>query len=222
MRATVDDAADVRLQIVVSEANEVVRRGLLGMLRSIDTVDVAYGTCAADDALRLMREHDDIDMLIVGSIGDATAADAAQLVVDQGDARVLVLVPSADPGHLRIAVGIQAHGYLVLSDLTTNALASALEQVQRAGMFIPPEVGSHLLTRARRETPEIGRLESYLSPRERDVLELLVSGQSNGDISHSLGISIHSAKRHVSSILTKLASPSRTHLVSQVLQSRLS
>jgi DNA-binding NarL/FixJ family response regulator len=221
-RPAVDGTTRVGLRIVVAETNEVVRRGLLGMLGAIDMVDFATGTSSANDGLRLLRDHGRMHVLIVGSVGDATVAETARVVIERSDCRLLVLIPNADSSHLRKAVGIQAHGYLVLSELTTSKLAAALDHVQRTGMFIPPEVGSHLLAQARRDTPELVRLEGYLSPRERDVLELLIAGLSNGDISRSLGISIHSAKRHVSSILTKLDSPSRTHLVSKVLQSRLS
>jgi two-component system nitrate/nitrite response regulator NarL len=64
------------------------------------------------------------------------------------------------------------------------------------------------------------RPRTPLRPREGDVLELLVTGHSNQEIAAHLGISIHSARRHVSSILAKFDSPSRSHLVSRVLQAR--
>ena len=55
-------------------------------------------------------------------------------------------------------------------------------------------------------------------PRERDVLALLVDGLSNKEISARLAISVHGVKRHMSSMLSKLNSPGRSHLVSSVLR----
>ena len=73
---------------------------------------------------------------------------------------------------------------------------------------------------ARGDSPGLGAGMPRLSPREHDVLELLVAGHSNQEIADELGISLHGAKRHVSSILGKFDSPSRSHLVSRVLQAR--
>ena len=93
-----------------------------------------------------------------------------------------------------------------------------LHQVTVGDVPLPEQVASYLLEVARRDMRAAPT--TRLTPREDDVLELLVAGHSNQEIATSLGISIHGAKRHVSSILNQFESPSRAHLVSRVLQAR--
>lgn len=55
--------------------------------------------------------------------------------------------------------------------------------------------------------PAHSRIQWHFSPRERDVVSLLLDGRSNAKIARELGISLHSAKRHVSAVLKKVNSP---------------
>ena len=79
--------------------------------------------------------------------------------------------------------------------------------VASGGTVIDPEVVAQILARARRSGLET------LTPRERDVLALMAEGASNKTIARQLGISVHTAKFHVGSLLDKLDATGRTDAV---------
>jgi two-component system nitrate/nitrite response regulator NarL len=135
-------------------------------------------------------------------------------------ARRLVLVSGGDRDDLAPALSVTTDGYVVLRDVTAESLRAALLKVLSGQMRLPDDVTMYLLDVARGDGPGGPTGMPALSPREDDVLELLVAGCSNQEIATELGISVHGAKRHVSNLLARFDSPSRSHLVSRVLQAR--
>jgi DNA-binding NarL/FixJ family response regulator len=87
-----------------------------------------------------------------------------------------------------------AAGYLIRSSAPSD-LVGAIRRVQSGGRYIPEEIQQRLEQRRRRP---------QLTPRERDVLELLAQARSNATISVVLGISVGTVKLHVKAILAKL------------------
>jgi two-component system nitrate/nitrite response regulator NarL len=190
-------AAVGEIRVLVLEQREVVRLGLEAMLDAIPEVSRRAGAAEG------------VDVVISSPELSAAAPPSA---------RRLVLVTAWIGADIEAAVAARPDGYVAVRDLTSSSLRRALHQVTVGDVPLPEQVASYLLEVARRDmrTAPITRL----TPREDDVLELLVAGHSNQEIATSLGISIHGAKRHVSSILNKFESPSRAHLVSRVLQAR--
>ena len=185
------------LRVLVLDSHDVVRLGLASMVEAIDLVDRCESTATP-----------------VGHRADVVLAAPELVGAAPAGARRLAGIAAGDSIDDALATG--ADGYLMLGDLTVTALRDALVGVMHGDLPLPVAVSDHLLAAARAGD----RPRTPLRSREGDVLELLVAGHSNQEIAAHLGISIHSAKRHVSSILAKFDSPSRSHLVSRVLQAR--
>jgi DNA-binding CsgD family transcriptional regulator len=84
---------------------------------------------------------------------------------------------------------------------------------------LPLPVANYLLECcARKADAPSPRIQPYFNPRENDVIDLLLEGLGNRQIADKLGISLHSAKRHVSAVLSKTNSPSRAHFVARMLR----
>ena len=83
---------------------------------------------------------------------------------------------------------------------------------------MPRSVADYLLDCARSTDLSTPRIQPQFTPRERDVIALLLDGRSNTEIAQELGISLHSAKRHVSAVLHKVNSPSRGHFIAWMLR----
>jgi DNA-binding NarL/FixJ family response regulator len=132
--------------------------------------------------------------------------------------RTIALIESTSMHGLEAAAQVHADGYLLLTETTVETLRAAVHDVMAGRMSLPQVLSSHLLERARRPDPLAMSRSVRLSPREEDVLALLVAGLSNKQIARHLDISIHGAKRHVSSVLNKYNAPSRSYLISQSLQ----
>jgi DNA-binding CsgD family transcriptional regulator len=92
-----------------------------------------------------------------------------------------------------------------------DRLAALLGSV--AGLALAPAGESASVAIVARNAPRIEPSESELTPRELDVLELMAEGASNKAIARRLGISVHTAKFHVGSILDKLDATGRTDAV---------
>lgn len=200
--------------VAIAHRQEVFRRGLEAMLDAVPGV--------------VARAYETIDDLVADAIetGWARVSLVSVEVLRAGrdtgrlaPSAVVVTVPSTEAAHVAAAAQVGADGYVLLADLSVESLELALREVAAGRRYVPERIAPMLERWERAGSPRAGaRRRDVLSPRESQVVELLVHGHSNKEISRLLGISIHSTKRHVSSILGKLDSPSRSHLVSSVLR----
>ncbi|MFC4565152.1 response regulator transcription factor [Nocardiopsis mangrovi] len=151
-------------------------------------------------------------------IGEA-AATALHGAAERG-ATILVLVDDDDLGDLGRLADIAGSGFLAIGDLNTHSLRDAITRVRVGEVPMSPRLARGLMARAR-ETPgrAVGPAPAIrLTPRERQVMVLLVDGLSNKQIARRLGISVHGAKRLVANILAKLDCATRTLAVAKALQ----
>jgi len=208
------------MDVAVLEPREVLRNGLAIMLERLCGINNLECHRSMDELL-VARNADgsewNPDVVIVSCVPDNDVIDLVRSMFPTS--RVLELVNSADPGDLATAAKTRADGYLMLHDVTEATLDAALQDLMRGELPMPRPVASYLLARAR--APGVAappRIQPYFSPREREVIALLLEGLSNRQIAHKLGISLHSAKRHVSAVLHKVNSPSRAHFVAWMLR----
>jgi len=204
--------ADIRVLIV--EEQEVIRRGLLAITSSIPEVAAsAVARVSADDIGMLAG----IDVTLISTSTLMNAERAGSTV--ECLRPMIVIVPSSQPQQLEIATRRPANGYIVQTELTPGSLRTALLQVLDGQLAVPDAIAAYLLSRVRNNGTVPGPQFCHLSPRETEVLTLLVDGASNKEIASKLRISVHGVKRHVSTLLNQFHSPSRVHLVSQILRS---
>jgi DNA-binding NarL/FixJ family response regulator len=122
---------------------------------------------------------------------------------------VLVLTAFEEPDYLLEALKSGASGY-VLKHMSPQQIVGAIRRVLEGECPLNQEVAMQLLTRMIEETEQEKKpapkpsLSAPLSPRELEILELLVRGQSNQEIARNLSISMSTVKNHVHNIITKL------------------
>jgi len=145
-------------------------------------------------------------------VADAAAAAVlvAEAPVPEAEAPVLVLAEG--PAALT-ALRLGARG-VVSPDAAPAMLEAALRAVARGLAVLPPPALVGLTGRAA-EPPGV------LTPREREVLDLLAAGASNKVIARELGLSFHTAKAHVAVVLEKLGARSRADAVARAVRGGL-
>jgi DNA-binding NarL/FixJ family response regulator len=122
---------------------------------------------------------------------------------------VLVLTAFEEPDYLLEALKAGASGY-VLKHMSSQQIVGAIRRVLEGECPLNQEVAMQLLTRLIEETEQKKEpapkppLSTPLSPREVEVLEQLVRGQSNQEIARNLSISMSTVKNHVHNIIAKL------------------
>jgi two-component system, NarL family, response regulator YdfI len=155
------------------------------------------------------------DVVLVDASGDNSEAALDALVSSNlaAETTVILLSGHSRPGWTAEALraGVRA---ILPSDVSADQLAAALEAAM-AGLVVvhPSEIAVALPASSAAWSP-LAELAEPLTPREREVLEMLASGLVNKEIAAKLSISEHTVKFHVASILGKLGAATRTEAVS--------
>lgn len=207
--------------VTVLVAGEIVRHGLTAMLTSLAMVEEVHIWDAAVPADPPPTGHGP-GILILGLDG-LDAATAGRLA---GEARgrgvkVLLLLNSEPEEMLDLVAVVPSDGILAQRDLTSESLAATLSGIAEGDAPMPAPLANGLLSRARAGAFGPGSVRPNLTPRERQVLELLVEGLSNKQIARRLQISSHGVKRLVSSVLAKLSCPNRTLAVAVAITEKI-
>lgn len=203
--------------------NDVLRYGLeriLGSLPRVARLDVhqsftqrstGYGDGATAD-------------VVVATLADAAPATSQSMTVGTGT-KLMLAVESSRPADVAQAARVHADGFIDLDDLSADALDDALRQVHLGGAVpMPATLLRSLMDEVRSDgNPRNAGSQPgmTLTPRETDVLGLLVDGLSNKQIARRLGISSHGVKRLVSNVLAKLHCPNRTLAVAKAIRDDL-
>lgn len=200
-----------KVRVLLVGGDPLARGGLSSLLADQPGIDVvAQAGLSEDGSLAASSDRVDVALWDLGS--DSDAASDAPVGIEQWRVPVLALVAEERAATEALAAG--ARGAL-FRDADAQALSAAL-QATALGMTVldPALANSALRPRAR-----IGTAGSEpLTARELEVLQLLAQGLSNKSLADRLGISEHTAKFHVNSILAKLGAQTRTEAVVQAVR----
>jgi DNA-binding NarL/FixJ family response regulator len=199
------------MTVVIAEDSVLLREGVARLLGEAG-FEIAAQSDNADDLLRHVALHKP-DVAIVDIRMPPTHTDeglvAARSIRERfPDTGVLVLSQYVEPAYAvgLLEDGADGVGYLLkdrISDL--EEFASAVRRVGEGGSALDPEVVSQLLGRRRADDP----LDA-LTPREREVMELIAEGRSNQAIADRMFVTLRAVEKHVTSIFTKLDLPAST------------
>ena len=130
---------------------------------------------------------------------------ARQIRQIRPDAAVVMLSMHSDEGYVLRALGAGARAYL-LKDSATTDLIQAIHAVVEGKSFFSPAVSKVLLQDYMRKLRRSGAEDSYdlLSPREREVLQLVAEGKSNKEVASLLNLSVYTVETHRAKIMQKL------------------
>lgn len=207
-----------RASVLVVLANELVRHGLLGMLKGFPGADRVWACGAAQEALAVLPVQRPDVVLCHGA--DPAAAELAEAVRAHGG-RTLLVLDDLELESLDERVLLRVDGFVVQSQITAASLRGALDRLAAGEMPLPADLARSLLAAklsGGRSRPSRG---ISLTPRERQVIALLAEGLSNKQIARRLTLTEHGVKRHVTNLLAKLNSPNRTLAVATALREGL-
>ena len=199
-------AATARLRVLLADDHAVVRHGLRALLEQAGCMEVV-GECGDGESavaayLALRPDVLLLDLRMPRSDGlevarRVLAADAA--------ARILILTTCCTDQAVQQALRIGARGYL-LKDAAPEVVCAAIRRVASGGMAMAADAIAQCLQAPAR---------SELSPRERQVLHLLGTGQPNKEIARQLALELSTVKGHVKSLLAKLGARNRTEALAE-------
>jgi two-component system response regulator DevR len=205
------------IRVLVVDDHEMVRTGLRVMLE-LEGIEVCGLAATAEEAIELAeRAHPDVVLLDVRLGGPTTGLDIARtLRRTVPTARLVMLSALALDDDLFAALLLGAAGFLQ-KDISRAGLVAALRTVAAGGSLFDERLTESVL--ARLQTPPGESADprlARLSSRERDILQLLVAGHSNGRIAGLLHLSEKTVKNNVTRIFAKLGVSRRTEAVAYV------
>jgi NarL family two-component system response regulator LiaR len=187
----------------------VVREGLRTFLDLQDGLEVVG---EAEDGQEAVREAERLrpDVILMDLVMPKLDGVGAMRALRQRlpDARVIVLTSFADDEKLLPAIQAGAAGYL-LKNVQPKELARAVRAAHAGEALLDPLVAARLVEAIAQPSPADSPPER-LTPREREVLELIGRGLSNKRIALELGVSEKTVKTHVGHVLAKLGVSDRT------------
>jgi DNA-binding NarL/FixJ family response regulator len=197
------------VRVAIAEDSVLLREGLARLLDDAG-FDVVAQCADADDLLLKVRSYSPavaiVDIRLPPTHNDEGLRAALEIRSKHPGVAVLVLSQYVELGLAMklLADSAEGVGYLLKDRISdVNEFVAALRRVGDGGSALDPIIVTTLVSRQRPDDPL-----AQLTPREREVLELMASGASNQGIADKLVITVRAVEKYVSSIFTKLGLPS--------------
>jgi DNA-binding NarL/FixJ family response regulator len=209
------------LRILVADDHHVVRTGLRALLESKTGWRVCAEASNGREAVQKAGElQPDVAVLDIG-MPLLNGVDATRQIRKVSPATEILILTMHDSEHMVQGVlDAGARGYILKDDADSNLLA-AVEALRRHKPYLSPRVSAAVS----RATPLAGtegeRLSRRLTPREREIVQLIAEGKSNKEIATYLNISVKTAETHRANIMLKLNFHSVTELVRYAVKNKI-
>lgn len=195
------------IRILLADDHAVLRSGLRALLERHEDISVVG---EATDGRELVQmavklEHD----VVITDIGmpnlNGTEA-TAQITAKHPNVKVIMLSMHSDEAYVLRALKAGARGYLLKESSSEADLITALRAVHSGKAYFSPAISALLVEDYVRQLRDKDAVDSYelLSPREREILQLIAEGKSNKDIANLLNLSLYTVETHRGNILQKL------------------
>ncbi len=193
------------MRVVVADDSVLLREGVVRLLEE-NGFEVVGQAGDADDLIRKVKAHKPdvavVDIRMPPTNTDDGLRAALEIRAELPDTGVLVLSQYVEEGYALDLVGESAGGvgYLLKDRVAdVDRFVDSVRRVAEGGSALDPEVVAQLVGRARRDDPL-----AELTPREREVLELMAEGRSNNAIAEHMVVTDRAVEKHVTSIFGKL------------------
>jgi DNA-binding NarL/FixJ family response regulator len=204
-------------RILVADDHEVVRHGVRSLLVAHPGWEVIAEAADGRDAVEKASQlHPDVVILDIGMPNLNGLEATRQILRGHPGARVLILTMHESEQVVREVLEAGARGFLLKSDAGRD-LVAAVEALQRNKTFFTSKVAEMVLETFLKSRPrsaeETFSTREILTPREREIVQLLAEGKSTKEVAVALNLSVKTAETHRSNIMRKLNLHSISELV---------
>jgi len=194
------------IRVLLADDHKLIRAGLRLVVDQQADLSVVGEADDGRQAVELAKSlKPDVVVMDIGMPNLNGIEAARQIREIRPDAAVVMLSMHSDEGYVLRALGAGARAYL-LKDSATTDLVQAIRAVVEGKSFFSPAVSKVLLQDYVRKLRRSGAEDSYdlLSPREREVLQLVAEGKSNKEVASLLNLSVYTVETHRAKIMQKL------------------
>jgi len=201
------------IKILIADDHAIVRAGLRALIHSEPTMELVGEATGGFEAIELVQKFQPNVLVLDLSMPDLDGIAVTKKIKPQfPDVRILVLTIHDDEALLKAALKAGASGY-ILKHAAETELISAIHAILRGDLYVDSSMVRKLLSDE--ALPAVAPLHSTesLTPREIEVLKLIVQGYTNRQIGEALSISMRTAESHRANLGGKLGLHSRVELV---------
>ena len=203
------------IRIVLVDDHALVRQGFRRILEEEQGLAVVGEAGNAQDGVAMVRQLKPDVVLMDMAMPDANGIHAAREILrERPDTRILVLSMYSDAQYVRSALDAGVSGYILKSALETD-LTRSVRAVASGQQYLSPELSSVLIRalRDRQQAPQEVDVFDQLTPREKQVLQLIAHGKSNKEIAVVLNLSVNTVAVHRSNLMSTLGVHKAAELV---------
>ena len=209
-----------KAKILLVEDHAVLRQGLKALFAEEPDIEIVGEANDGREALRRVSELRPDVVLMDISMPDLNGIEATrQIRRSYPEVKVVVLSMHVNEEYVFQMLQIGAVGY-VLKQSDSAELLIAIRAALSGGSFLSPPISRVIIDDYVRRAKARGQDSDLdlLTPREREVLQLLAEGRSNQKIAQQLGISVKTVERHRSNMMNKLSISNKTELIKYALR----
>jgi two-component system response regulator NreC len=204
-----------RIRVLIADDHTLVREGLRALLQAEGEFEVIAEAANGREAIdRAIQMQPDVVLMDIGMPEVDGLAATRRITKANPAIRVLVLTVHESEDYFFRVLEAGAHGFLV-KDAASTELLAAVRAVHHGGVFLHPPMAKRLVDEylMRISSGEERAAHALLTPRERQILALIGSGNTNQEIADQLLLSVNTVQAHRSHIIDKLDIHSRAELM---------
>jgi DNA-binding NarL/FixJ family response regulator len=200
-------------RVLIADDHAIVRTGLRALIRAEAGLELIGEAAGGYEAIELV-ERSRPDVLVLDlSMPDLDGISVTRAIKPRfADLHILILTLHEDEALLKEAIKAGASGY-ILKRAAESELISAIQTILRGDLYVDPSMVRALLGESRPGSTQQSTSVETLTPREIEILKLIVEGNTNRQIGERLNISIRTVEGHRANIADKLGLHSRVELV---------
>ena len=195
-----------KTRVLLADDHQLMRSGVRLMLERETDLAVVGEACDGREAVALVKSlKPEVVVMDIG-MPNLNGIEAARQMMEENPQLAIVMVSMhSDESYVLRALKAGARGYL-LKDSAEADLIKAVHAVAGGKSFFSPAVSKLLLDDYLRKLKRSGTEDAYdlLTPREREVLQLIAEGKSNKDIANLLNLSVYTVESHRANLMEKL------------------
>jgi len=211
----------IPVRVLLADDHALVRAGIRALLQGLEGVTVVAETGNGAEVLELARTHrPDVVLLDISMPGLSGLDVSAQLEQELPEVRVVVLSMHANEEYVLQALRAGAVGYM-LKDSATAELELALKAVMQGETYLSPPISKQVVEGYVQRVGAEQPASEKLTPRQREVLQLIAEGHSTKEIAYRLELSVKTVETHRAQLMERLQIRDIAGLVKYAIRSGL-
>jgi DNA-binding NarL/FixJ family response regulator len=214
------------LRLLVADDHEIVRKGLRSLLEAQPGWQVAGEASDGREAVEKAKElRPDVTVLDIGMPSLNGLEATRQMLKNDARAKILILTMHESDPLIRDVLDAGARGYVLKTDASRD-LVTAVNAVRSNKTFFTAKVAQMVLDgyldqAPKKEKPQPESPQTRLTPRQREIVQLLAEGKSSKEVAVQLGLSVKTAETHRANIMRRLDCHSVSELVRYAVRNNI-